>query len=188
MLDWPIDNASYLYLLLICVALGLMARWWVTRKRAYLIGLGAVAGTAGLVFLLTLVIDTDRKRIVRAVEEMVAGVKERNLDKTFTLIANDCVTEFSGSRLSRSELRAMAQQAVSGGGVKQIRLWGFEFEQVDPPKAVVSFNAKPFGEWATGAEYCGCRAEFRLDKDGRWRMVHLWLFKPGSTELLPKPY
>ena len=190
-MSWLIDNASVVYLVLVCAALALTAGWWATRKRHFLIGLGAVAGLAGLVFLLTLVVDTDRKRIERALEEMVEGVRKRDLDRTFALIADDCKTEFirggAGRPMSKPELRELAERAVRSGGVQDITLWNFDFESVDPPRAVVAFNAKPFGKWAGGYEYCGCRAEFRLER-GRWRMTRLTLFKPGSTELLKLPF
>jgi hypothetical protein len=186
MLAWPVDNAFSLYLLLLCAAAVLLVAWWVTRKRGYLLALGVVAGLAGILFLLTLTVDTDRKQIVRALEEMVDGVKERNLDKTFRHIADDCTTRFQDATWNRDKLFANAQMAVKSGGVREIRLWGFDFNQVDPPRAVVFFNAKPFGGWATGAEYCGCQAEFRRE-GGRWRMIKLEVFQPGKTELLPAP-
>jgi hypothetical protein len=65
-------------------------------------------------------------------------------------------------------------------------MWDFEFKKVEPPVAVVTFNAKPFGRWATGVEFCGCEAEFHLE-NGRWLVTSLKLLSPGSTDLLEMP-
>jgi hypothetical protein len=177
MVSWLVDHTSWLYLLLICAALGCLSGWWVTRKRKFLIGLGAVAGAAGLVFLLSF-LDTDRKRLVRTLQEMVTAFQERKLDRTFALIADDCVAEFAGVTLDKPELRAKAEQAISYWKVERIHLSAFQFEKVDPPTAEVTFNAKSIGQ-VTGSDYfCWCQAEFRLDKDGQWRMTHLRVHKP----------
>jgi hypothetical protein len=152
--------------LLICVACGLIAGWWVNRKRQFLIGLGVAVGLGVLVFLLSLIIETDRKKITRALEDMVTGVKNQDLDRTFSHIADDCTTQFSNRRFTREELRQQAENAVRSGGVDAIRLWDFAFESLDAQRAVVTFSAKPFGKWATGSEFCGCRAEFRREPNG----------------------
>jgi hypothetical protein len=187
-MSWLIDNSSWLYFLLICAALGCMSGWWLTRKRAYLFGLGAVAGAAGLIFLLSQLVDTDRKRLVRTLQEMGAAYEQKKLDRTFALIADDCVVEFADGKVSKRELRAKAEQALGYWKVEQIQLWAFEFEKVDPPTAVVAFNAKPISQVFGSTYFCVCRGEFRLDKDGQWRMSNLKVYKPGSTELLNKPF
>jgi hypothetical protein len=186
MFFWPIDNAFFLYVIAAALAAGLLAAWWTTRKRGYLIAVGTVAGIAGLLFVLTLLVETDRKQIVRALQEMMDGVKEKNLDKTFRHITSDCTTHFANGQWDRQTLLGKAKSAIKDGGVEEINLWGFDFEQVDSPRALVFFNAKPFGKWSSGAEYCGCRAEFRLE-GGRWRMSKLVLFKPGTNERLVVP-
>jgi hypothetical protein len=187
MLHWLIDNATLFYVLLICTACGLLAGWWVTRKQEFLAALGIIAAIAGLLFLLTLLIDTDRKKITRALQEMVAGVRNQDLERTFSHIADDCTTQFSNRKFSRDELRQQTENAIRSRGVETIRLWDFAFESVDSQRAVVTFSAKPFGKWATGSEFCGCRAEFRREANGKWRMINLQLFDPGTTNLLNWP-
>jgi hypothetical protein len=192
MLSRLVDHAWWLYLALICAALGLIAGWWVNRKRAYLIGLGIVAGLAGIVFLLTRVVETDQKRILHALAEIRAGIQERNLDRTFNQLTDDFTMKFSRSGaisdVPRAEVRSLAERVTRNKGVTDIAFSDFEFEMIEPPKAVVSFRAKPFGDMATGSEWCGCRAEFRLDKDGRWRMAKVTLFHPiQGKEILELP-
>jgi hypothetical protein len=187
MLSWVIDHAFVFYILLGCAAAVLAVAWWYQRKREFVIGQGVIAGAAALLFLLTLVVDTDRKRIVRTLQDMVSGVKVRDLDRTFSHIDDNCVTQFSNMRFSKGELREHAEEAVGRRGVTEIHLWDFEFLVLDRERAVVFFNAKPFGGWATGNEYCGCKAEMRLQPNGQWRMTHLEMLKPGSTEQLDWP-
>jgi hypothetical protein len=187
MLYWVIDNATLFQILLGSAAVVLLVAWYHDRKRAYRLSLAIIAGVAVFLFLLTLLIDTDRKKIVRALQDMVAGVEARDLERTFSHIDDKCTTQFSNKHFTKEELRARAEEAVKGGGVTKIHLWDFEFLTLDGEGAVVFFNAKPFGRWATGNEYCGCKAEMRLQPNGQWRMTMLELLKPGSTEQLDWP-
>jgi hypothetical protein len=182
-----IDHAVLIYFVLACLALGLAAAWWSTRKRGFLIGIGIAAGFAALVVLLTLFVPTDRKRITQVLQDMVDGVRHQDLDRTFRHIADDFTAQFFNARLDKKGLRARAEAAVRAGGVNDIDLWDFDWEEMEASRAVVFFNARPYGAWATGLEFCGCRAEFRLGPDGNWRMTKLALFKPGSTEPLDWP-
>jgi hypothetical protein len=191
-MSWPIDNPSIIYFLLISTALGLLAGWWVTRRRSFLIGLGAVAGLAALFFLLTLLVDTDRKRIKRSLQAMMQGVRERNLDKTFAQLSDDFTMKYARSgtptRMTKPELRSLANSLNRSGGVSEVVFNSIDFEKVEEREATVSFMAKPFGNQVTGAEFCNCQARFRLDPDGKWRMTRVTLIHPvQSKELLELP-
>jgi hypothetical protein len=191
-LSWPIDNPSVVYFLLVCVALGLLAGWWLRRKRSFLIGLGVVAAVAVVFFLLTLLIDTDRKRITRALGEMSQGVREKNLDKTFGRLSDDFTMEFSRggvrTKMPKSELRQLADRAVRKGGVTDVVFGDIGFDKVAGDEATVTFRANPFGSWVLGGEHCYCEATFRRGPDGKWRMTNVTLFHPiQSKELLELP-
>ena len=192
MLSWPIDNPSYVYFLLACAALGLLAGWWLNRKRPYLIGLGVVAAVAVVFFLLTLLIDTDRKRITRALQEMSQGVRDKDLDKTFARLTDDFTMEFSRggvrTKMPKVELRQLADRAVRNGRVTDVVFGDIGFEKVAGEEASVTFRANPFGSWVLGGEHCYCEATFRRGPDGKWRMTHVTLFHPvQSKELLELP-
>lgn len=188
MLSWLVDHTLTVYILLLGVAIGLLVAWWRLRKRKLVIALAVTAGLAGIVFLLSLLVDSDRKRIWRTLQEMAEGIEKRDLDMTFRHIADDCTTHLIGPPLSREEMLGHARLAIRNGGLTRIHFFAFEVVSLNPPDAEVFFKAKPFGNWATGAEYCGCRATFRQDADGRWLMHKLELFKPESTEPLDRLY
>ena len=81
MLEWLVDHPTWIYVTLGVVALGLLVALWTTRKRKYAVGIAVAAGLALLVWLITYLVPTDRKRIVAAVEDMGAGVKAQSPDR-----------------------------------------------------------------------------------------------------------
>jgi hypothetical protein len=192
MISWLVDHTTLVYVLLIGAGLGFLAAWWMTRRRQHVVVLAALAGAGGLVFLLSILVDTDRKKIWRALQEMAIGVQQRDLKRSFAQVAENCKTEFyqkgALAILTKKDLHELASEANKRGGVKEILLWDPEFEEVEPPHASLYFKAKPFGRWTVGAEFCVCRAEFHLETDGQWRMTSLKLYHPfRSKELLDLP-
>src|SRR5689334_22729679 len=83
MFVWLVENASLFYWLLGLTALGLTAAWWSTRQRHLLLALAAVAAALGVVWLLSVLVDTDEKKINRVVQEMAQGARAKNVDKIF---------------------------------------------------------------------------------------------------------
>src|SRR5262245_48825039 len=85
---WVIDHPTIIYLPLICAAFALGAAWWVTRERKWMRGLVIVAGLATLFFILTHLVDTDRKQIERTLLAMADGMKERPPNKVFLHVSD----------------------------------------------------------------------------------------------------
>src|SRR5437764_3699607 len=71
------------------VALGLFVAYWQTRKRQYAFGLLAAVGFIILAWLIAHFLPTDRKAIESAIDDMAAGVKNRNTDQVFAHIAKN---------------------------------------------------------------------------------------------------
>jgi hypothetical protein len=172
-LRWLVDHAGLLYVLLGLVALALAVSWWMTRERRYLVGLGAVAGLAALVWLLSLVIVTDRQQIRRAVEEMAQAVA----DNKPGVIVGHLSKDFSYQGLTRATIEQHLAGTIRAYGLTFVKVWDFDFEQLSRAegKARVAFRARAdLGEDIT---MWLCRADFVLE-DGRWRMKGFNVYNP----------
>jgi hypothetical protein len=190
---WVIDHPTIIYLPLICAAFALGGAWWVTRKRQWMRGLLVVAGLATLYFMLTCLVDTDRKQIERTLLTMADGMKKPPLDKVFLYVSDQFRSSLmvnNGSvNWGKEELRQAATRACKDWGVEGIVIGDLEFKNLAGHEAVVAFTAKPL----IGREYytlpCPCEARFVREADGQWRMRELKVFNPfvNTTEPLNIP-
>jgi 4-amino-4-deoxy-L-arabinose transferase-like glycosyltransferase len=171
MLDWLVDNAKTLCVVLGIVALCLAALWWMNRKRYYLIALGVVAGLIVLVVVLSFLVVTDRQQIRSNILAMRDGVVEGKPDAVFKHFARDFRVDF----MDRQTFVDRATQAIRLRRVGDIVLWDFDFET--PPdrtkNALVAFRARAEGQGGDGLFLV--RAEFVFE-EGQWRMRTLRLF------------
>src|SRR5947209_2972834 len=104
--SWLIDDPTLVYLLLGLIAFALCVGWWMnrgeepgsmrigawfqslrsrrlTRNQTYAFGLAIVFLLAVAVWQIGRLVMTDAKRIRFALQEMSAGVREKNVDKIF---------------------------------------------------------------------------------------------------------
>jgi hypothetical protein len=176
--SWLVDDPSLVFLALAVLALVLGTCWWRTRRRGYLIGLGAVAVLCGLVWLLAHFTDTDSKQIERSLRAMVRGVNHRNLDQVFEHVANDF--RFGGA--NKAEFRKWAEGYLNSGGEVNLDVWDFQPREISRPNrsATVVFKVKARNPMTSGIEFYNCRARFTLDPDGQWRLKGFQLFPPQT--------
>ncbi len=167
---WLVDNAAAVYFLLGLVGLGLAAGWWITRHRQLLLALAAVALVVGLVWLLSLLIDTDRKILKRTVQEMAQGVREKNEHKIFPHLSKS----FSWNNMNLKEFRENARQEIRRGRIDDLEVSKFSFLHVarDEGKARVEFWVHTV---ESGVAPVRCEADFVFE-DGAWRMIGFELF------------
>lgn len=173
---WLVEDPTPVYWILGVLAVGLAVGWWVTRQRKYLVGLGAVAALAGLVWLLDFLVVTDSEKIVLAVKDMAAGVETRDTNRIFSHISND----FHLPMWDKKAFREMAEEHIRNGDLNHLSVGDFEPTDVSRAKRKgrMAFSVKPRGRLFSGSEYFLCRADFVLEDDGQWRMVGLEVFNP----------
>src|SRR5262245_17540304 len=140
MATWPIDNPSTASLVLGFAGLALLFVFWKTRDRRSAIGLGAVIALVGLVWLLSFLIVTDRKQIERNVLAMAAGVKAKDLDRSFALISD----QFNAQGVTKPALRSLAERLMRKGWIEEIRIWDIEFGEISRSNRTgkIAFNVK----------------------------------------------
>jgi hypothetical protein len=176
MLTWPVDHPSWVCVALGVVALGFLVGLWTTRKRYYAIGLGAMAGLTALFLLLVLLVPTDMKRIRHAIDEMGAGVKEKNADRIFANISD----QFQLGSQGKQAFRQLVDQALRSGEVTDIQVWNFRDVEISRPHrtATLVFDVKPFPTENFNNVHYRCKAAFVLDSDDQWRLRGFDLFNP----------
>jgi hypothetical protein len=194
MLAWLIDHAFLAYFVLGCLAAGLAAGWWATRKRPLLAGLALVAALIAVVVALTLLVDTDRKKIERTVYAMAAAVGSRSPEQLFQHVSDKFKSRFlvhgATAFWNKSDLRQAAEKARKLWDVRGVTVAELEFKSLTGSEAVVAFTAKPV---LGGESYfvlpCPCEAHFAREEDGRWRLTALQIFNPfiNTTDLLDLP-
>jgi hypothetical protein len=152
-----------------------------SSPRVYLFILGGVA----LLFLLGLYIcdrlyESDREQIVRKLNEMSAGVRDRNLDLTFRHVSDS----FRYGSQGKAQFRARGDEALRSGQVTEIPIWDVNFESLDPEagKAVVNVRFKVLGSALGDQNQFLGEATFAREADGQWRMTKFRVFSPTGKK------
>jgi hypothetical protein len=192
--DWLFEGRPAVFVVLAAAALVLFVAWWQTRKRYWFYGAVAFLALAGLYFLLDRLVETDREQIVRKIEEMSAGVRERNVDRIFAHVSE----QFRLNNTDRAAFRAFADRAIRTGQVTEVKAWDFHFDDdfraterrtvrgtpQEAQLARVRFTVKPEGPGITTAGFL-CRATFIRDPDGQLRLLDFQLFNPLVDQNTP---
>ena len=174
MLEWLVDHAVGVYVVLGLVALGLLVALWVTRKRRYALGLVIVLAVAALFGLLTLYVPTDQTRIIGAIRDMEAGVRAHSAERIFANVSD----QFRLGGLDKQRFRQWVDQHVSQ--VDTITPSDFDKMHIDRPgkTATLEFTVKPKGPLTGDTAFYLIRATFVLDPDDRWRLKTFEAFNP----------
>jgi hypothetical protein len=192
--DWLFEGRPAVYVVLAAAAVVLFVAWWQTRKRYWFYGTVAFLALVGLYFLLDRLVETDREQIVRKVEEMSAGVRDRNVDRIFANVSE----QFRLNNSDRAAFRQFAERAIRAGDVTDVTVWEFQVPEDFRTKvrrtgttgpqeldaARVSFMVKPQGP-RLGAPFFRCDATFVREADGQWRLFAFQLFQPGVDSNQP---
>lgn len=195
--SWLVDDPTDAYMVLGLLALVLGIIWWFNRgedfgkkKLGWLkgliarrltlnqccaMGLTLIGFLAVGILALDLFVDTDNKRIRRAIREMSVAVKDRDVPKIFSHISN----EFSLKGLNKERFRSLVESHLQNGDVNEVPAWDFEQAKINREKreATVQFMIKPKGRLTRDVPY-RCLATFSHDSDGKWRLKTFSVFEP----------
>jgi hypothetical protein len=171
MLWWLVDNANLVLLFLLLAALLMGVAWWLTRRGGYLIGAGAAAALFALVWVLSLLIVTDRKRLVQTVNEVARRINAEEYDSAFGHFADEVELDLDGakSKVPRQWLRTYAEGIFKRKDVAGLVVWEVEVEKVRRPRAVVTFYARPNNQQG----HARCTANCVLQGENDWRVESL---------------
>src|SRR2546423_1927281 len=115
--SWLVDDPTNVYLLLGFALLGCAAAWWVTRKRRFAMGSGAVILLMGLVWLLDYLVVTPREQVLDSIEQMGAAVRRRDADGIFRHISQSFTL---GSGTTREGFRQVVERALRDREVEEM--------------------------------------------------------------------
>jgi hypothetical protein len=176
MFDWLVEGWLSVYLILLTAAIILVAVWWRTRDRRWLIGLAVVAGLVGLYALLDRIVETDYEQMVRKTREMAASAQKRDPAKLFEHLADS----FSCNGMTKSGLVAAATQRIRDGGVHEVVVWDFARGPIDAEARTgrIIFLVKVKTAFTRDELFFRCEADFTRDADGQWRLQTFRLFDP----------
>jgi hypothetical protein len=138
-----------------------------TRNQTYAFGLTLTAILAVALWMVGRMVMTDAKRIRFALDEMSAGVREKNVDKIFKHISE----KFKKNLVNKQEMRQRVERHIRNGDVTAVNLWSIEKPVISKEKgiATIKFMVTPRGN-LVGDGWYGCFATFVLDPDGEWRL------------------
>jgi hypothetical protein len=175
MLTGFVDDLGLVAILLGLGAAVLVGLWFRGREKKYLYAAGVFAAlglVAGLVWFFA---ETDQRKIRRKLEEMAAGIPG-DLNRVFRHIS----TEFRYGSQDKNGLRSAAENAIRQRNVTEVRVWDIKLDSVDRDKREgrVNFRFKISGKWSEALSMFFCRATFRLDEDGEWRMQNFTVYNP----------
>jgi len=175
MLSWLIDNAHVVYFLLGVVLLGLGVSWWLNRRvrtLAYMAGVGVLIA---LVWLLTVLVPTDRKQIQANLWAMARAI----LDDRPQDLVKHWSRDFEFQGLSRDLLAEAVAKTAGNNAVESINLWEFDFKSVEADKAEVWFRCVANGRGG-GSFFAICHADF-VKEGNDWKLRRAAFFQPVAN-------
>jgi hypothetical protein len=162
---WLIDNAHLWYILFGIVALGFAAGWWLNRKPKYLLGVAVAIALIGLVWLLALLIVTDRKQLELNVHAMAEAVVQGKKEVLLKFLTDD----FSFKGQTRGEAIDEAIREVKAFKVSEIAILQFDVEEWKEQSAKVYVRARVRHGAGDAPVPVVFRGVFVKDK-GQWKL------------------
>jgi hypothetical protein len=173
MLSWLVDHANTILLLLLVAALVLGVAWWLTRRGGYLVGAGVAVALFALVWVLSLLVMTDSKRLLQTLDEVKRKLNAGDYDAAFRHFGDDkdrVELDLKGdkSQLTTRQLRDLAAKYLKKSDGGELVIWEAGVDQLQRPTAVVSFNAK-LKNYPGGIARCTATCVLRAEGD--WRIT-----------------
>jgi hypothetical protein len=182
---WLSEDPTPVILVLGVIALGLLVGYWMTRKRAFLFGLGVAAGLAVLAWLIAFLIVTDNEQIQMNLQAMARGVSARDTEAIFKHVAQD----FRIAGTDKAGLKALADRVLHDGELTEVVMWDFDRAEITPSgsSAKITFMVKPKGNRNPQDTFWRCNATFVREADGKWRLKDFELRDPVNNQSLTIP-
>lgn len=168
------ENPTPLYLVLGAAAVVVVALFVTSRRVLYLGILAGLVVLAGLVFLIDVLVETDREAVQRKTHLLADCAARGDLAGLELLFSKDFRTEGVGLKAWMERARAF----VPPGQRRTVDVWNLDLPKNLNPKAItVRCNARgagQFGPLTVDPPYIGgLDLVFGKDADGEWRITQL---------------
>jgi hypothetical protein len=180
MLGWLVDNAIVFYVILGFVAVLLLVLWWQNRTRRYLIALGVVAFLAALVWLLTVLIVSDRQVLVQTITRMADDLEKHRVNDFFQNVST--TFRHPNPPMDAKQFREYVARNLKSFQVKAFQVRKFEVDKLVPRE---KSNARFLIQVEMASEDrpppMRCEAEFVWENE-RWCLRAFKLFFAGTGQ------
>src|SRR5262249_35554226 len=172
-MSWYVDNATTLYILLGIIAAALVVTWRFNQRVKFLGYAAGVLAAGVLLWLLTLLVPTDRKQIEGNVHAMAKAVQEGKVDDLFKHVSEDFV--YKG--LTRKMLYEAAKKEIAHSKVTKIRITQFDVEHISRSNksAKVRFKVTAFNNEQQPFPFV-TKADFVLEGEN-WKLKGMKFYK-----------
>jgi len=177
MFTWLVDHAGTVYLLLGIIAIAFVAAWYMTKRAKHLALAGVVVGIIALVYLLTLVVVSDRGQIRNNLHAMAAAVAAGKGDAFIHHLAKDF--QFGGR--DRKQVKDYALQEAKKYGVYDIYIWEIDVRELSREEGTAQVEFRLRASARDGTYLAFCRSTFELEED-HWKMKTIGFFNPVNTQ------
>ncbi|HYV38464.1 MAG TPA: hypothetical protein VE988_22460, partial [Gemmataceae bacterium] len=141
MIWWIVDNITLVLLVLAVIALCCGAAWWSFRNNKLLIGVAAPVTLMLAAWVMSLFIVTDRKQLVRIIENMQDLINAGKIDEFAEYFDEDITVDTLNGKLpfKKAQLKSLAEGNKKHYMVKKIFVSQIDVEEISRPNADVAF-------------------------------------------------
>lgn len=183
MFDILFESGLAIYGLLILIAALLLYQYKQTERRGYLKAVGVVGLIALALFLLDRLVETDKEKALKTLDEVTALINEGKHDQAFSFLSDD----FRAYDMDRNAMKDAGKRALERFSVRNIRPKSLSVEKQDREKRVVTlrFNATADSSFSDGWAMAPCEVDFVVDGQGRCRVKSFRVYQPFVDSLTP---
>src|SRR5262249_16843834 len=136
-----------------------------------------------VVWLIDFLVVTEREKLVATVNSIGRALHDVDTDRVFQHVSD----RFEYGGMKKAAFHEAVRRGVRVYQVHEMKLWDINVQDVDKEKrtAKIEFYAKVRGNWSASEAFWLVDADFVLDPDGQWRLLHFTLHNPGANTREP---
>ena len=176
-MSWLVDNAWTLYILFGLIAVAMVLIWRSNRQNQYLAYAGAAIGLGVLIWILTLLVPSDRRQIESNVHAMGQAVMDGKVDDLFKHISKD----FAYHTLTRDDLYKATRTAIERHKVDGIHIANFKVEELSREKKLARASFRISGTADSFSFFYRVETDFVLEGD-KWMLKTMRFYNPVANQ------
>ncbi len=171
------EDPFWVYVMLVAIEIFLLIFWWRSSDNSKAKWLLVPILAGGLVFAVEAMVETDREKLIKAVNSIAADVKNERLDVLESMISEDFKGEFQGRSLDKEESMELAREAMNTHGVT-----GLEIRNIDVKMKEDGRSASMVVVTRINLRYLGPRGSLLLRWSLLWKKIEgRWYIVYGET-------
>lgn len=185
MFDFLFEGPLALYIFFLLLLVLFLVLWRKTHDKRLVRAIIGAGSAIALLFLLDLVVETQREKAWRTVDEILDDLNGNRMGRVFDRFSDD----FRAYGLDKATFRRMAEEELRGRRIKNFKAKSRNVIKYDraAKTLTVEFNATaeiPNVEWAMSR----CELDMAMDERGKWQITSLRLHKPVNSGEILHPF